>query len=577
MLSSVLTLAVATSALVIPVGASAQDYTTSDINVEKLQQQKETLEFLRTVKETREERIQAAEKAASQTVLTKSLTKSESFATTATTGTSLSYTNTLKSLEIHTYAFKLDQGTSVTLSQSGSNGVTWAVYDAEMNIFHMSTDGNTVTGLTAGTQYFVDVFGDEFSEVQQNYSITINGTQLTGDTTLPTLNLSNPTSSSTVLPYGTKSFTMKGTHNGDVATLYFDEQEYPLASSFSRSVAVSGGAHGYGVVVSKASGNVVYQIGDVFVKDLKRLAGLDRYKTAIAISQEMYPETGITETVVIARGDNFADAVAGGPLAYMLDGPLLLTPPTKLNDSTKAELLRLKPKKAIILGGTGAVDTNTENAIKALGITVERFAGVNRFETSVKAADRFVKTAKSYGFDVDSALIANGNSFADPLSASGVGGAYLMPILTSPPSYLDNSTYNFLKVNPLIKNFYVIGNTTSIQKAVTDKLATLGGTTIDRTSGTNSYQVNANVAHKFFEGTETHAFVVANGDNFPDGLAGGPLANTVSGPLLFTPATTMNADVKNYINTTNPMMIFISGGSGVVSDSIQAELIKKLQ
>lgn len=574
MLSSVLTLAVASSALAIPAGANAQT-TASEISAEKLQQQKETMEFLREVKQTRDERIQVAEKAANQTTTTKSLTKSENIAATATTGTSLSYTGTLKPTSIHTYAFTLDQGTSITLSKSGSANVIWAVFDEEMNVFHMSTDGNTVTGLTPGTQYFVDVFVNEYTEVNENYSITVNGTQLTGDTTLPSLNLSNPASS--ILPYGTTSYTIQGTHNGDLATLLFDEQEYQVGTSFSQNVPVSGGGHMYGVFSSEASGNVIGEIGDVFVKDLKRLAGTDRYKTAIAISQEMYPEAGMVETVVIANGENFADAIAGGPLAYLLDAPLLLTQTVKLTDSTKAELQRLKPKKVIILGSTAVVSTTTESSIKALGISVERFAGKNRFDTAVKVANRFVTVAKSYGFTVDSALIANGMSFSDPLSAAGVGGASLMPILTTPPNYLDTTTYDYLKVNPAIKNFVVVGNTTSVQKAVTDKLATLGGTDIYRISGTTNYQVNANVANAFYPGTDAQALVVANGENFPDALGSVPLANGVGGPLLLTPQASLNADVRNYINTTKPLMIYISGSSYVVSDAIKAELIKKLQ
>lgn len=572
LLSSLLTLAIMASTFVIPVGVSAKTTTMTD-NLLKFEQKKKSIEYLRTVQKNRKDRIQVSKKASDQMVRNHI---GESPTTSKVTGKSLSYSGTLKQA-IHTYVFTLGKGTYVTLTQSGTDNVLWTIYDQELDIVHTSPMGNTVTGLTAGKKYFVDVFDDESFDVQQNYTLTVSGTLLTGDTTLPTLHLSNPTSYNIELPYGTKSLAIKGTHTGNRAILQYYGREFSLGSSFHQNISVFGGGNGYEIMVSEVSGNVINQMGYMFVKDFKRFAGLDRYKTAIAISQNRFPEADMTDTVIIARGDHFADAVAGGPLAYLLGGPLLFTQPTKLTDTTKVELQRLKPKKAIILGSVDAVSTTAENTIKGLGISVERFASKNRFETAVKVADFFVKTANDYGVTVDSALITNGMGFADPLSASGVGGAYTMPILTAPANYLDNSTYDYLRGNRTIRNFFVIGNTNSIQKEVIDKLVTLGNATIDRTGGSNSYQVNANVGHKFFPSVTAQALVVANGDNFPDGLAIAPMANAYGGPLLLTTKSSLHADIRNYIKLTKPLGIFISGDASVVSDAIQAELIKKLQ
>ncbi|HBI55793.1 MAG TPA: hypothetical protein DDY38_03070, partial [Firmicutes bacterium] len=61
------------------------------------------------------------------------------------------------------------------------------------------------------------------------------------------------------------------------------------------------------------------------------------------------------QTVVLARGDDYADALAGVPLAYQLNAPILLTHTNRLITSTKDEIIRLGANKVIILGGTGAV------------------------------------------------------------------------------------------------------------------------------------------------------------------------------------------------------------------------------
>ncbi|MFP3340702.1 cell wall-binding repeat-containing protein, partial [Micrococcus sp. SIMBA_131] len=72
----------------------------------------------------------------------------------------------------------------------------------------------------------------------------------------------------------------------------------------------------------------------------------------VAISQKGWNHA---DTVVLARGGEFPDALAGTPLAYQHDAPMLLTEDNKLTDSTKKELERLEPNKVIILGSSGAI------------------------------------------------------------------------------------------------------------------------------------------------------------------------------------------------------------------------------
>jgi hypothetical protein len=59
---------------------------------------------------------------------------------------------------------------------------------------------------------------------------------------------------------------------------------------------------------------------------LATLAGPDAIDTAIAVANASFPEHGSAKAAVLARSDFFSDALAGGPLAAALDGPLLITP-----------------------------------------------------------------------------------------------------------------------------------------------------------------------------------------------------------------------------------------------------------
>src|SRR5438105_5079473 len=87
--------------------------------------------------------------------------------------------------------------------------------------------------------------------------------------------------------------------------------------------------------------------------NVQRVAGPDRLATAIATSQDQFPTAGSASAVVLARSDTFPDALAGGPLAAKVHGPLLLTSSAALDTSVKTEIARVAVAGATvyILGG----------------------------------------------------------------------------------------------------------------------------------------------------------------------------------------------------------------------------------
>ena len=94
-------------------------------------------------------------------------------------------------------------------------------------------------------------------------------------------------------------------------------------------------------------------VGDTAGSQLRtsRLAGADRYATAVAISRRAFPDSAAV--VYVARADAFADALAGGSLT---DGPVLLVPSCGTVPAVVlAEVRRIAPSEVIALGGTGAV------------------------------------------------------------------------------------------------------------------------------------------------------------------------------------------------------------------------------
>lgn len=82
-----------------------------------------------------------------------------------------------------------------------------------------------------------------------------------------------------------------------------------------------------------------------------RLAGADRFATAVAISRSAFPAGA--PVVHIARADAFPDALAGGALTR---GPVLLVPRCgTVPASVMAEVKRLAPAEVVALGGPSSV------------------------------------------------------------------------------------------------------------------------------------------------------------------------------------------------------------------------------
>jgi putative cell wall-binding protein len=119
----------------------------------------------------------------------------------------------------------------------------------------------------------------------------------------------------------------------------------------------------------------------------ERIAGPDRYGTAVGIAATAFPDLLTRPDVVIASGAEFPDALAAPALAGALDAPLLLTAPNELSPATRSVLGDGAGRRAHVLGGRAAVSDAVRSQLRALGFTVvETYAGPNRFGTAALIA-----------------------------------------------------------------------------------------------------------------------------------------------------------------------------------------------
>ena len=97
----------------------------------------------------------------------------------------------------------------------------------------------------------------------------------------------------------------------------------------------------------------------------KRLSGKDRYETAEKIAEEM----GKYDTVVLASGTVYADALSATSLANKLNAPILLSKKNVMTKTTK-DLIK-KVKKVVIVGGEGSISDEVVKEIKNISINDE--------------------------------------------------------------------------------------------------------------------------------------------------------------------------------------------------------------
>ncbi len=120
-------------------------------------------------------------------------------------------------------------------------------------------------------------------------------------------------------------------------------------------IVVLGGAHA-------VSDEVLARLRDLTDGEVARVAGSNRFTTATDVSARAFAD-GSAPVVYVATGGGFADALAGGPVAALLRGPVLLVGDT-LPDVVRRELDRLAPRRIVVLGGPAAVPESVVAALR---------------------------------------------------------------------------------------------------------------------------------------------------------------------------------------------------------------------
>lgn len=327
-------------------------------------------------------------------------------------------------------------------------------------------------------------------------------------------------------------------------------------------------ASGAGFPTKSATVRVIdHNVGVDFEKDSapivreypSRLAGADRFATAVEISQFSHPNGA--DVVYVAVGTNYPDAIAAGPAAAIEDAPILLVNATAVPAATEAELNRLSPNQIVVLGGPAAISDGVVAYLDARFPTVVRRFGPSRYETAAAI------TAAAFRGAVNKVYIATGDDFPDALIAGPAAvhdGAALL--LVHPDSIPAVVAAELSRLDP--NQIIVVGSNSAVSNSVLDQLKGYAPTI--RIAGNDRYALSAAVAAAVFPASKTA--YIATGLNYPDAIAAGPATATASGPILLV-GSSIPGSVSTELLRTSRQTIILLGGSAAVSNPILYQLV----
>jgi putative cell wall-binding protein len=476
----------------------------------------------------------------------------------------------------------MNDGTNILTNGdfSISNNALDSTPPAKPVVLDVTDQSKTVTGTAEAMSTIIVKSGNQElgrsnADINGNYSVPIEvqkaGTVLTVIAVDSSGNQSEGTNTSvldktapaapSINDVSTKSLFVTGTAEpGATVSVAIGTEKYngqaDGSGNYSVSIPVQQAGTSISVTAMDAAGNVSDTATATVTNSnsiVTRTFGATRYDTAVEIAKKGWTTA---DTVVIATGTDFPDALAGAPLAYKLNAPILLANNGSLSDSTKQEISSLKATKAVILGGTSAVSSSVEDQLKALGINnIQRLAGQNRFETASLIAEKL-------GGNTATAIVAYGYNYPDALSVASYAAQAGIPILLTNTDSIPAETSKELAGKT---ETIVVGGEAAVSNSVYNALPGH-----KRIGGADRFETSANIVKQLSMSASN--VYVATGRNFADALTGSVLAAKENAPMLLVEQNSIPASISDLMGLKGTKNVNILGGLDAISSSVQSQL-----
>ncbi|HEY8910689.1 MAG TPA: N-acetylmuramoyl-L-alanine amidase [Desulfosporosinus sp.] len=170
----------------------------------------------------------------------------------------------------------------------------------------------------------------------------------------------------------------------------------------------------------------------------ERIGGVDRYETSVLLAKHL-----TSDSLILANGDNFPDALSAATYAGIKQIPIVLTS-TTLPNSVIQYYNDAGPKHLIVIGGEAVVPSNNLTKNK---FTVEtRLGGQDRYETNAKVVSFMKDTYTS-----NDLYLASGITFPDAVAGTVLASKNKAPLLLTEKEDIPPSVYSLMREHMIVE------------------------------------------------------------------------------------------------------------------------------
>lgn len=275
-----------------------------------------------------------------------------------------------------------------------------------------------------------------------------------------------------------------------------------------------------------------------FAKEINRIAGPDRYKTAVEISKRYVKNT---DRVIVLSGENYPDAISASAMSCENEYPILLTRKNMVSKEVIEEIKRVKAKEIILVGGESTISNSVEKELSKVA-KVNRIAGKDRYQTSIKVFEY----KRKLNPNSTKVVFASGKNFADALVAA--------PYIYSEGSIILYDAGCGIDLNKYSPEL-IFGGESSLP----------GFKNVKRIYGKDRYETSLKVAKEF----NSNNIVFASGEDFPDALAGGLVAKKNNAPIVLVRRDKIEGNLTDYLKEKDIEKVIILGGKSSISKGVE--------
>lgn len=210
-----------------------------------------------------------------------------------------------------------------------------------------------------------------------------------------------------------------------------------------------------------------------------------------------------------------------------------------------------------------------------------RLAGKDRIDTAIEQA------LKGWPEGAGTVVLARSDHFPDALAGAPLAAQYDAPILLTSSQALEARVAEaIITLGP--EKVILLGGEGALSQQISARLEDLGWDSERqiRVSGLNRYETAANIALATAGTAQSssadlagsiEAVALATGQNFPDALSIASVAGIKQMPILLTEAKTLPRETLEALKDLNPQKVYLIGGEGAISLSIQDAIQDQLK